>query len=86
MLVPRSGLPVTSYYRHGAERVDSARVTSLAVLRMGQTTGTGCRIPQAPAVPASSAVRAVRGTCWEVDLRRWEQPRLVAAGDQTLAR
>ena len=86
MLVPRSGLSVTRYYRGALEDVDRARVTSLAVLRMGQSNGTGCRIPDAPALP-SSAVRVARGRCWEVDLHRWAQPREVVAGeDETLAR
>jgi mannosyltransferase len=85
VLVQRSGFPVTSYYRSGLVRVDSARVTSLAVLRMGQTTGTGCRIPAAPALPATTDAAVARGTCWEVDLRRWDAPRTIAAGDGTLA-
>jgi mannosyltransferase len=86
LLVPRSGKAVMSYYRHGIERVDSGRVTSLAVVRMGQTTGTGCRIPDAPALPPTPTFGVRRGTCWEVDLRRWATPRLITAGDETLVR
>jgi mannosyltransferase len=85
LIVPRSAWPVTLYYRVGGARVDRARVTSLAVLRMGQTTGTGCRIPPAPPAPgAASSSR--RGTCWQVDLRRWASPRTIVAGRETLIR
>jgi hypothetical protein len=83
LIVPHSAWPVTLYYRPAGARVDRARVRSLAVLRMGQTTGTGCSIPPsppAPRVPMSS----VRGTCWQVDLRRWAAPRTIVAGEQTL--
>jgi mannosyltransferase len=86
LLVPRSGFPVASYYRRDLERVDHARVTSVAVLLMGQTTGTGCRIPKAPPLLAASAFGVRRGQCWEVDLRRWTTPRAITAGDQTLVR
>jgi endogenous inhibitor of DNA gyrase (YacG/DUF329 family) len=27
---------------------------------------------------------SVRGTCWQVDLRRWAAPRTIVAGEQTL--
>jgi hypothetical protein len=86
LLVPRSAVPVVSYYRHGIERVDSARVRSVTVLLMGQTTGTGCRIPDAPALPPTTTFGVRRGTCWEVDLRRWATPRLISAGDDALVR
>jgi mannosyltransferase len=69
LIVPRSAFPVTLYYRPGGARVARARVTSLAVLRMGQTTGTGCRIPPSPPVQGAPGT-ALRGTCWQVDLRR----------------
>jgi mannosyltransferase len=69
LIVPRSAFPVTLYYRPGGARVPRARVTSLAVLRMGQTTGTGCRIPPSPPVQGAPGT-ALRGTGWQVDLRR----------------
>jgi mannosyltransferase len=69
LIVPRSAFPVTLYYRPGGARVARARVTSLAVLRMGQTTGTGCRIPPSPPVQGAPGT-ALRGTGWPVDLRR----------------
>jgi mannosyltransferase len=83
MIVPRSAVAVTNYYRHGSVPVDRARVTSLAVLRMGQTTGTGCSIPPSPPAPGG-ATASVRGTCWQVDLRRWASPRTIVAGRETL--
>jgi mannosyltransferase len=85
LIVPRSAFPVTLYYRPGAARVARARVTSLAVLRMGQTTGTGCRIPPSPPVQGAPGT-ALRGRCWQVDLRRWPAPRTIVAGKQTLIR
>jgi mannosyltransferase len=85
MLVPRSSLPVMHYYRRDLQDIDRARVTSLAVVRMGQTTGTGCRIPASPALPPSSVVTIRRGTCWEVDLRRWSGPQLFTHDKETLA-
>jgi mannosyltransferase len=85
LLVPSSGLPVAHYYRRDLQDADAARVTSLAVIRMGQTTGTGCRIPDAPELPPSGTARARRGTCWEVDLHRWPSPQLVTDDEQTLA-
>jgi mannosyltransferase len=57
LIVPHSAWPVTLYYRPAGARVDRARVRSLAVLRMGQTTGTGCSIPPSPPAPARSASR-----------------------------
>jgi hypothetical protein len=83
LIVPRSAWPVTLYYRPAGARVDRARVRSLAVLRMGQTTGTGCSIPPSPPAP-SAPTSSVRGTCWQVDLRRWTAPRTIVAGEQTL--
>jgi hypothetical protein len=83
--VPRSAWPVTLYYRVGGARVDRARVTSLAVLRMGQTTGTGCSIPPSPPAPGAAS-SSVRGTCWQIDLRRWAAPRTIVAGRETLIR
>jgi mannosyltransferase len=85
LIVPRSAFPVTLYYRPGGARVARARVTSLAVLRMGQTTGTGCRIPPSPPVQGAPGT-ALRGRCWQVDLRRWPAPRTIVAGKQTLIR
>lgn len=85
MIVPRSAVAVTNYYRHGSAPVDRARVTSLAVLRMGQTTGTGCSIPPSPPAPGAATASA-RGTCWQVDLRRWVAPRTIVAGRETLIR
>jgi len=83
LIVPRSAWPVTLYYRPAGARVDRARVKSLAMLRMGQTTGTGCSIPPSPPAPGA-ALSSVRGTCWQVDLRRWAAPRTIVAGKQTL--
>ena len=60
LIVPRSAWPVTLYYRAGGARVDRARVTSLAVLRMGQTTGTGCSIPPSPPAPGAPCVVGAR--------------------------
>jgi mannosyltransferase len=85
LIVPRSAFPVTLYYRPGGARVPRARVTSLAVLRMGQTTGTGCSIPPSPPAPGAPTA-TLRGTCWQVDLRRWPAPRTIVAGEQTLIR
>ena len=85
LIVPRSAFPVTLYYRPRGARVARARVTSLAVLRMGQTTGTGCSIPPSPPVQGAPGT-ALRGTCWQVDLRRWPAPRTIVAGKQTLIR
>ena len=45
LVVPRSGVRPLRYYRPGARQVDSARVSSVAVLRMGQSSGFGCRSP-----------------------------------------
>ena len=86
LLVPRSAVPVASYYRPGVERLDRGRVDSVAVVRMGQTTGTGCRIPASPAVPPGGSVATRRGTCWQVDVHRWPAPQLVEAGDASLIR
>jgi len=86
LLVPRSAVPVAGYYRAGLDRVDRARVRSVALVRMGQTTGTGCRIPSAPPDPPAGAVTARRGTCWQVDVHRWPAPTLVAAGNESLVR
>jgi len=86
LLVPSSAVPVAGYYRPGLEKVDRARVASLAVVRMGQTTGTGCRIPSAPPVPQAGAVTSRRGTCWQVDVHRWPAPTLVGAGAASLVR
>ncbi|HET8535770.1 MAG TPA: glycosyltransferase family 39 protein [Solirubrobacteraceae bacterium] len=83
LIVPHSAWPVTLYYRPAGARVDRARVRSLAVLRMGQTTGTGCSIPPSPPAPGAPT-SSVRGTCWQVDLRRWAAPRTIVAGEQTL--
>jgi 4-amino-4-deoxy-L-arabinose transferase-like glycosyltransferase len=83
LIVPHSAWPVTLYYRPAGARVDRARVRSLAVLRMGQTTGTGCSIPASPPAPGAPT-SSVRGTCWQVDLRRWAAPRTIVAGEQTL--
>jgi 4-amino-4-deoxy-L-arabinose transferase-like glycosyltransferase len=83
LIVPHSAWPVTLYYRPAGARVDRARVRSLAVLRMGQTTGTGCSIPPSPPAPGAP-MSSVRGTCWQVDLRRWAAPRTIVAGEQTL--
>jgi hypothetical protein len=66
--------------------VDADRVTSVALVRMGQTTGTGCRIPAAPQVPPGGSVVARRGTCWEVDVHRWPAPALVATDNGGLVR
>jgi mannosyltransferase len=85
LIVPRSAYPVTTYYRRGIARVEHADVTSLAVVLMGQTTGSGCAIPPSPSAPGAPS-RVLRGTCWEVDLRRWPSPRALVAGDQTLMR
>jgi hypothetical protein len=89
VLIPGSGISVTRYYRHGlalVERGQRVRLSSLAVIRMGQTTGTGCRIPDAPPMPSGSAARSSHGRCWQVDLHRWSPPRDVAFPDNTLAR
>lgn len=85
LLVPGLGSSVTGYYRHGLLRVDSARVRSLAVLRMGRSAGTGCRIPDAPPRPPALAA-SVRGRCWRVDRLTFARPRLVQPGDDTLLR
>lgn len=85
VIVPHSATPVTTYYRGGITRVARADVTSLAVVLMGQTTGSGCAIPPSPPAPGVPD-RVLRGTCWEVDLRRWPSPRTLVAGDQTLLR
>ena len=88
VMIPGSGLPVASYYRPGLDliaRGQRVQVSSLAIIRMGRTTGTGCRIPDAPPVPAGS-VRMSRARCWQVDLHRWSRPRGVAFPDNTLAR
>jgi hypothetical protein len=53
---------------------------------MGQTTGTGCRIPDAPPMPAGEALGTSRGRCWQVDVHRWSPPGDVAFPDNTLAR
>jgi uncharacterized membrane protein len=86
LLVPHSAGPVVGYYRPGVDHVDADRVTSVALVRMGQTTGTGCRIPAAPQVPPGGSVVARRGTCWEVDVHRWPAPALVATDNGGLVR
>src|SRR4051794_32684536 len=89
LMIPGSGLAVTSYYRRGlvlVPRGQRVHLSSLAVVRMGQTTGAGCRIPDAPPVPVGGAVRTSHGRCWQVDVHRWSPAGAAAFPDNTLAR
>jgi 4-amino-4-deoxy-L-arabinose transferase-like glycosyltransferase len=85
LVVPGSGERVLRYYRAGSRQADSARVTSIAVLRMGQSSGFGCRIPHAPALPAGATAQA-SGRCWRVEVHRWPSPHVIVAGDDSLLR
>jgi mannosyltransferase len=86
LLVPPTGFRPMSYYRSDLEPVDGARVRSLAILRMGQSSGFGCRIPRGPQLPPSPAVRFSQGRCWQVERRAWPEPRTIQAGDYSLLR
>jgi hypothetical protein len=85
LVIPGSGVRPLRYYLPAAQRVDGARVATLAVLRMGQSSGFGCRIPRAPALPAGP-VNEASGRCWRVDLHRWPAPALVQADSGALVR
>jgi hypothetical protein len=85
LVVPRSGVRPLRYYRPGTRQVDSARVASVAVLRMGQSSGFGCRIPTASSLPAGATTEQ-SGRCWKVDVHRWPAPRVIVAGDDSLVR
>jgi mannosyltransferase len=86
LVVPGSGSRTLTYYRRDLLAVDGASVRSLAILRMGQSSGFGCRIPRGPSLPRSSDVRLSRGRCWQVERRAWPQPRPISPGDYSLLR
>jgi 4-amino-4-deoxy-L-arabinose transferase-like glycosyltransferase len=83
MLVPRYGDSTLRFYRGAVTKVRAARVRSLAVLTMGQSSNFGCHIPDGPAL-GPGTTRS--GTCWRVMRYSWPSPRLVSAGRYGLVR
>jgi 4-amino-4-deoxy-L-arabinose transferase-like glycosyltransferase len=86
LLVPDAGAPVTMYYRPALAKVDRARVSSVAMVRVNRTPGSGCRIQEGRPLPPAVSVRTIRGRCWQVDIHRWAHPTLIVAGDDGLLR
>ena len=74
LLVPRSGVPVAGYYRHGSS-ASTARGSEPRAASHGTDDGNGMPDPGRAGAAADAHVGARRGTCWEVDLRRWPTPR-----------
>jgi len=86
LLVPGAGRPVTTYYRPGLAKADRARVSSVAMVRVDRTPGSGCHIGQERSLPPAVSVHTLRGRCWQVDIHRWAHPTLIVAGDDDLLR